>query len=73
MATDRGEMTVRVVPLHSPEARDSRVGGTAAERVALVVRLSEELWARTQRPLPTYTRETIPFALKQLRDQSDRG
>jgi hypothetical protein len=70
MATDRGDMTVRVVPLRSAEAGDSRVGGTVAERVALVVTLSEELWARTQKPLPTYTRETMPVALKPLRAQS---
>ena len=72
MAPDRRDMTVRVVPLQSAEAGDSRVGGTVAERVALVVTLSAELWARTQRPLPTYTRETIPFALKPLRALSDR-
>ncbi len=72
MATDRSDMTVRVVPLTSTEAGDSRVGGTVAERVALVLRLSEDLWTRTQRPLPTYTRATMPFALKPLRAQAER-
>lgn len=66
MATDRRDMSVRVVPLHSPEAGDSRIGGTVAERVALVGMLSEELWARTHRPLPTYTRATMPVMVTTL-------
>ena len=49
-------MTVRVVSLRSREASEARVGGTAAERAALVAELSERLWAVTGRPLPTYTR-----------------
>ncbi len=72
MATDRRDMTVRVVPLHSPEAGDSRVGGTVAERVALVGTLSEALWARTHRPLPTYTRATMPVVLTPLHAPSHR-
>ena len=70
MATDRRDMTVRVVPLASDEAGDNRVGGTAAERVALVGKLSEEVWARTHRPLPAYTRATMPVKLTTLRAQS---
>lgn len=65
-------MTVRVVPLRSLEAGDGRVGGTIAERVALVGALSEELWARTQRPLPAYTRATMPFVLMPLGAPSHR-
>lgn len=71
MATDRRDMTVRVVPLGSPEAGDSRVGGTATDRVTLVGTLTEALWARTRRPLPTYTRDTMPVAFTPLRAQSD--
>lgn len=73
MATDRRDTTVRVVPLHSPEACDSHVGGTVAERVALVGALSEELWARTHRPLLTYTRATMPVILTPLHAPSHRG
>ena len=72
MATDRRDMTLRVVPLQSDEAGDNRVGGTAAERVALVGKLSEELWARTHRPLPAYTRATMPVNLTTLRAQTHR-
>ena len=72
MATDRRDMTVRVVPLESDEAGDSRVGGTAAERVALVGKLSAEVWARTHRPLPAYTRATMPVKLTTLREQTHR-
>jgi hypothetical protein len=67
MAIDRRDMTVRVVPLRGVEAGDGHVGGTVAERVALVGKLSEELWARTHRPLPTYTRATMPLNVTTLR------
>jgi hypothetical protein len=73
MATDRRDMTARVVPLRSPEAGESRVGGTISERLSLVAVLSEELWARTHRPLPTYTRGTIPIVVKQLRAPAERA
>ena len=59
-------MTVRIVPLSSREAGEVRVGGTAAERVAIVARLSELLWAHTRQPLPTYTRATMPVAIVPL-------
>lgn len=57
-------MTVRVVPLHSSAASDSHVGGTAADRVAPVIQLSESLWIRTRLPVPTCTRTTIPVAVR---------
>lgn len=72
MPRDRRDMTVRVVSLHSREAGESLVGGTAAERVALVVELSAMLWARTCRPLPTYTRATMPVVLTSLGALADR-
>jgi hypothetical protein len=65
-------MTVRIVSLHSPEAGDSRVGGTMAERVALVTSLSEKLWELTRRPLPVYTRGTMPIVLSSLGARPDR-
>jgi hypothetical protein len=67
MATDRRDMTVRVVPLRSAEAGDSQIGGTVAERPALVEVLSEQQWALTGRPLPTYTRATMPINVTTLR------
>jgi hypothetical protein len=65
-------MTVRIVSLHSPEASDSRVGGTAEERIALVTSLSERLWALTHRPVPSYTRGTMPIVLRRLGARPDR-
>jgi len=62
-------MTARVVPLRSDEAGDSRVGGTAAERLVLVGELSRRAWALSKRPLPTYTRQTMPVRLTTLADQ----
>ena len=67
MPRNRRDMTVRLVPLDSREAGDARVGGTAAERILLVATLSEMLWAHTRRPLPTYTRATMPVAFTPLR------
>ncbi len=72
MPTDRSKMTVRLVPLHSREAGEARVGGTAAERLALVIRLSESSWARTRRPVPEYTRATMPLAITSLGAHRDR-
>jgi len=65
-------MTVRIVPLTSQEAGEVRIGGSAAEMVAIVARLSELLWARTHQPLPTYTRATIPVAIVALGARPDR-
>lgn len=62
-------MTARVVPLRSDEAADARVAGTAAERLALLAELSRRMWALTQRPLPAYTRSTMPVKLSTLADQ----
>ncbi len=59
-------MTARVVPLRSREAAESRVGGTIAERLALVIALSESSWSRTGRPRPRYTRATMPIVVSAL-------
>lgn len=63
----RREVTARIVPLASAEAGESRVGGTPAERLALVAELSKQAWALTGRPLPSYTRATIPISIRPLR------
>ena len=72
MPRDRGKIEARVVPLRSREAGDARVGGTVAERVALVAELSRMLWARTGRANPTYTRATMPVVISTLGEQSSR-
>ena len=63
------EMVVRLVPLGSDEAADARVGGTVAERLALVGELSHRSWALTRQPLPSYTRATMPVKLTRLAEQ----
>jgi hypothetical protein len=63
-------MTARIVSLQSREAGDSRVGGTVAERLALLAELSERAWQLTGRPLPTYTRATMPVVITELRAQT---
>jgi len=69
MTLDRSRMTARIVPLESDEAGDARVGGTVAERLALVGELSRRMWAITKQPLPSYTRATMPVRLTTLADQ----
>ncbi len=65
---DRSRMTARVVPLSSPEAGDPRTGGSLEERLAAVAELSMEAWRLAGRPLPSYTRATMPVVLTTLRD-----
>ena len=65
-------MTARVVPLDSPEASDSRVGGSAADRLRLLSQLSMRAWALTKRPLPRYTRSTMPITITVLGARPDR-
>ena len=62
-------MTARVVPLTSDAAGDARVGGSVAERLALIAELSHRAWSLTKRPLPSYTRRTMPVRLTTLADQ----
>ena len=69
MKTDRRNMTVRIVPLQSDEAGDARVGGTVAERFALVGELSRRMWRLTKQPLPSYRRQTMPVRVTTLADQ----
>ena len=65
-------MTARVVPLGAPEASQATVDGTAQERLALVIALSEAMWALTGRPLPAYTRATMPLVVTSLKAQTGR-
>lgn len=61
-------MTARVVPLHSREAGDARMGGTLEERVAAVGELTLSAWRLAGRSLPSYTRATMPVAVRTLAD-----
>ena len=61
-------MTVRVVPLVSREADDARTGGTIEERLSAVDALTAEAWRLSGRPLPSYTRKTMPVAVRTLHD-----
>ena len=70
MANPRSKMTARVVPLTSPEAGDGRMGGTIEERVAAVAELTLEAWRLSGRPLPSYSRATMPVVVSTLKDQA---
>jgi len=69
MGTDRRKMTVRIVPLGSEEAADARMGGTAAERVALLTELSRQMWQLSRRPFPSYIRSQMPIRFVTLNEQ----
>ena len=62
-------MTARVVALRSDEASDARVPGTPSERLELLRDLSRRMWALTKRPLPSYSRSSIPVKLTSLSEQ----
>jgi hypothetical protein len=70
MPARRSKMTVRVVHLNSAEASDPRMGGTADERVAAVAVLTQEAWALAGKPLPAYTRATIPVVVSTLAEHA---
>ena len=63
-------MTARVVPLTSREAGDPRMGGTVDERVAAVAELTLSAWTLAGRPLPDYTRATMPIVVTTLKDHA---
>lgn len=67
----RPNLAVRVVPLSSPEAGDSRMGGSIAERVNAVAVLTETAWKLAGRPFPQYTRATMPVVLATLQDHAE--
>ena len=68
-ARDRKQMTARVVRLDSDDAGDARVAGTPTERLSILADLSRRMWELTQRPLPAYTRKTMPVKVTTLADQ----
>ena len=70
MAKRRRDITVRLVPLSSPEAASPRMGGTVDERVAAVMVLTEEAWRLAGRPFPQYTRQTIPVVRGTLQEHA---
>jgi hypothetical protein len=65
----RGDMTYRVIPLHSPEAAKPPTAATVAERLEMVRALSVASWASGHKSFPQYTRETMPVRLSRLADQ----
>ena len=64
----RRDMTYRIVPLTSDEARDARLGTTVAQRLLMLAELSDLAWASTGRPFPRYDRRHMPVRLTTLRE-----
>jgi hypothetical protein len=69
MPEERRDMTARVIPLDSREASEPPCPPTIAERLTLVMTLSQEAWDLSGRPQPDYTRATMPIVLRALREQ----
>ena len=65
----RREITCRVIALESADARDARLGSTAAERLEMLAELSRLAWAASGRTLTQYERRNMPIRLSALRDQ----
>lgn len=65
-------MTVRRVPQGSPEAGESRVGGSIDERLALASVLSLSAWANSGRLVPVYRRQDMPIRRTTLTHRRDR-
>ena len=62
-------MTARIVPLRSREAGEPPCPPTVPERIALLTLLSREAWELAGRPMPSYTRRTMPVAVTSLHEQ----
>lgn len=65
----RRDMTYRIVPLTSDEARDARLGTTVAQRLLMLAELSDLAWTSTGLPFPRYDRRHMPVRLTTLREQ----
>lgn len=46
------------------------MGGTTDERIAAVAELTLEAWRLSGRPLPSYTRSTMPIVVATLKDHA---
>ncbi len=66
-------MTYRIVRLESSEASGAPKPGSQAEGSRMMAELSIAAWQASGRPLPTYTRATIPvrFTTLEALAQSD--
>ena len=60
MPKDRSHMTVRVLSLSDPKVGDAFVDAGGSTRQAMVYHLSLAAWRQTGRPMPVYTRATLP-------------
>jgi hypothetical protein len=61
----RREWPVRIFRL-GDEPPDDLSSTTAEERIAMVAELSARMWELTGRPLPSYTRATMPVRIVPL-------
>jgi hypothetical protein len=72
-AATRGGWPVRRFALGQEPDDDLSRTTTAAERIAMVWRLTLDAWAMTGRLLPEYTRDRMPGRVIRPSDQTMRG
>ncbi|HXC25206.1 MAG TPA: hypothetical protein VNU46_04765 [Gemmatimonadaceae bacterium] len=70
MPRARTAMAIRIVPLGTASQDDLSASTTAAERLAMVLKLTHQGWALAQRTIPTYTRAEAPMSLVPLDPRS---
>jgi hypothetical protein len=68
-AANRGQMTVRVLTLGDEEPAEAPPP-TSAERIALLVQLTEAAWAMTGQPWPSLPRAQWPGRVRLLGEEA---
>ena len=64
----RRDVTVRVRRLHDEQDEmEPYAGMTPAERLAMVWTLTQECWALSGQPMPSYPRERMPVVVRRRR------
>lgn len=60
MSIPRRDWPIRIFPLGGEPSDDLSATTTAEERLGMVTVLSERGWRFTGKPIPTYSRSTMP-------------
>lgn len=63
---ERAKWRVRIVSLADDDAEPME--GTVEERLRATEELTRQAWALSGRPMPSYTRATMPCRIRRLQD-----
>jgi hypothetical protein len=67
-AKARASWPVQVYTLGEEPGEDLSASTTVEQRLAMMWPLALESWTFSSKPLPSYTRETMPVSTRRLRD-----